>query len=229
MSNRLRIKSLLSIGAVPEGDNPEAEILFWKSKQSEPDQGPRQETKEDSVPELDIESLDDATKAYISELETKLASLTEEDSDTLPADLPEVVAKRLDDQAATIAKLKEDAERVADERATEKYTAMAKDVETIMGPVDEVAPLLKTIGQAVPEATDELFAKIANIKAIAGFDALLKEHGDSSVEGSAQDQIAAYAAEIRKSNPDLTLAQARAQAWTEHPDLVKQSREEGVI
>jgi hypothetical protein len=30
MTQRLHVKSLLSIGAVEAGDNPEADILFWK-------------------------------------------------------------------------------------------------------------------------------------------------------------------------------------------------------
>lgn len=224
---RLHVHEITSIGAVEAGDNPEADILFWKAK--EPEKGHIE--KEGSVP--DIESLDDA-KAYIASLEAKLAAFDVEEPADLPEDLPDVVVKALDEQAATIAKMEAETARISkenealrDERQTEKYTKLAEGL-VVVGPVDEVAPLLKELGDAAPEATDKLVELLAPMQNASAFEKLLKEHGDGAADGgNAVEQITAHAAEIRKNNPDLTAAEARKQAWIEHPDLAVQSREEG--
>lgn len=232
MTNRLHVKSLLSIGAVEAGDNPEADILFWKSKQLEPDQGLNKEG--DSMP--DIESLD-AAKARISELETKLAEYdVEAPAAPLPEDLPDAVAKRLDDQDAAIAKaeaekvdLAKTLARIEDERATERYTKMAEAYAPLLGDPAESMPVLKTLGTSEPEALAVLEAKMEAGLERAEFAKLLKEYGTTDAGGSATDQIQNHATEIRKENPELSLAEAKAEAWRRHPELKVQSREEGVV
>lgn len=229
--NRLHVNRLVSIGAVEAGDNPEADILFWKSQphDSEPEQP---ETTEVSVP--DIDTLDDA-KARISELEEKLAAFDDVEPSPLPEDLPEPVAKRLSEMDETIAKEREEKERLSkeiadlrDERATEKYTKRAEELAVILGKPEETAPILKALATADEEAFEKLDERLSNLVRLDGFEMLLKEHGDSAAEGSAMDQIAAISAEIRKEDPNMTPAEARAEAWRRNPDLKAQARQEGV-
>jgi len=230
--NRLHVHEITSIGAVEAGDNPEADILFWKTKETiEP--VPGQESKGGSM-EKNIESLDDAL-ARISELETQLAAHVEEPA-ALPDDLPDAVVKALDEQAVTIAKMEAETVRVSkenealrDERATEKYTKMAEDVAALVGPADETAPLFKAIGTAAPDEFEKLYERLAPLTNATAFEKLLGELGDSASDGgTAVEKIAAYADEIRKAKPDLSPAEAKAEAWREHPELKAQAREEGV-
>ena len=182
----------------------------------------------------DIESLD-AALARISFLETRLAEFDVE-SPSLPDDLPEVVAKRLDEQDAAIAKAEAmNAELTAklakaeDERATEKYTKMAEQFAAMLGDPAESMPVLKAIGHADPENAEKLHDLIAAGFEKAAFAELLKEYGSASVGGSVADQIAAKTDEIRKDNPSMTNAEARAEAWRRNPDLLRESREGAVV
>jgi len=229
--NRLSFKKLLSIGAVEDPDNEASQIMLYKSKTQEPEPG-LVEKKGDSMP-FDVESLSDDAKTYVSELETKIAELTET-PEPLPEDLPDLVTKRLDDQADAIEKERVDKERIAkeladlkDEMATEKYTARAAVLENLLGKPDEVAPVLQELAKSAPEAfgkLDEMFNTLIVKDVLAP---LMQELGDSSATGTATDQITVFATEIRKDNTDLTPAEARMQAWVEHPDLRVQAREEG--
>ncbi len=228
--NRLHIKRLLSIGTVAAGDDPEATILLYKSKTKEPEPG-LVEKKGDSMP-FDVESLSDDAKAHITGLEAKIAELTETPV-PLPKDLPDLVTKRLDDQAADIEKERVDKERISKEladlkteMATEKYTARARVLANLLGKPDEVAPVLQALAKDSPEAfgkLDEMFDTLIVKDVLAP---LMAELGDSSATGSAVDQIAVHATEIKKNQPELTMVAARAQAWTEHPELKALSREE---
>jgi hypothetical protein len=240
MTTRLHVGSITSIGAVEAGDNPEADILFFKIKPPTEDQTPDPEhgqpiDKEGSVPEtFDTASLSEEAQAYVSDLETKLAELTGE-PEALPDDLPEVVKSRLDSQDELIAKAQAEKEQIAkdlaelqDGMATEKYMTRAKALEVLLGDPVEMAPVLKELAAGAPDAFAKLDAQFNTLVSMKGYDSLLKEFGDSSATGSAIDQINAYTKEIKTANPDLSMAKARAQAWTEHPELKEQARAEGV-
>ena len=180
-----------------------------------------------------IESLDDAL-ARISDLEKQIAETVVEEPAALPEDLPDAVVKAMDSQAEQIAKMEAETDRISkenealrDERATEKYTKMAEDVAALVGPADETAPLFKAIGTAAPDEFEKLYERLAPLTNMEAFEKLLGEMGDSASDGgSAVDQIAGYAAEIRKAQPDLSPAEARVQAWQAHPELKAQAREE---
>ena len=227
---RLHIKEITSIGAVESGDDPEATIMLYKSKTTEPAPGP---LVEKGVPmPFDIETLTDEGKAYVSDLETRLAAFGEEPA-ALPDDLPESVTKRLDEQAVAIETERVEKERIAkdladlrDEMATEKYAERAKALAILLGSPDEVAPVLKQLAADSPDAFGKLDAMFDTLIVKDSMAPLFKELGSSAAEGSAVDQHAAYVAEIRKADPSITVVKARAQAWHDHPELKALSREE---
>lgn len=229
--NRLHVRKLTSIGAVEAGDNEEANIVIYKSLETtEPEPGPLVE-KGDPMP-FDIESLSDEGKAYVSDLEAKLAALTGEPA-ALPDDLPEPVAKRLDEMTETIEKERVEKERMAKELAdlkdgiaTEKWMERAKALEVLLGAADDVAPVLKALATDSPEAFGKLDAMFDTLIVKDIMAPLFKELGSSAAEGSAVDQIAAHAAKIREADPSMSVAKARAQAWADHPELKTLSREE---
>jgi len=185
---------------------------------------------------FDIDALPDDAQEYVRGLQAELTSLrgAGEEPPALPDDLPDVVAKRLQAQDDAIAKEKVEKERIAkeladlrEERATEKYTKIAEELQPIMGDPAETMPVLKALGQADQDAFDAVYARMRPLVNMAGYEHVLKEYGSSAAGGSAVDQINAHAAEIRKAQPDMTPAEARAQAWREHPELKRQAREEG--
>ena len=203
--------------------------MFWKRKTTEPAPGPVE--KKGDLMSFDVESLSDDAKSHISGLEAKIAELTETPV-ALPDDLPEPVTKRLDELSDTIEKDKVEKERIAkelsdlkDEMATEKYEARAKDLENLLGKTEDVAPVLKALAKDSPEAFGKLDKMFDNLLVAKVYAPFLTELGDSSETGTAVDRIAAHAAEIRKNSPDTSIADAKAQAWSDHPELKVLDRE----
>ncbi len=231
--NRLHIHRLISVGAVESGDDPQAEILIYKSKQLEPVQGLIGK-EGDSMP-FDVESLTDEGKEYVAALQSQIEALTVEEEPSLPDDLPDIVKSRIDEMDETIAKDRVEKERLAkdladlrDEMATEKYDARAEELEPLFGDKVKSAPILKALAAAAPEAFGELDEILDTLIIRDTTAPLFKELGDVSGGGAAVDQIAAFAVEIQKdAKTDMTLVDARAQAWRDHPELKTQSREEG--
>ncbi len=232
MSQRLFVNRITSVGAVEEADNEPSKIMFWKRrKNTEPAPG-RVEKKGDSMP-FDVESLSDDAKLHVQGLEAKIAELTEEPA-PLPVDLPEPVTKRLDELSETIEKDKVEKDRIAkeladlkEEMATEKYEARAATLQNLLGKPEDVAPVLKALATANPEAFTKLDTMFDTLIVKDVMAPLMAEIGDTSSGGTADDQISVFATEIRKNSPDLSAAEARMQAWVEHPDLRVQAREEG--
>ena len=186
---------------------------------------------------FDVDTLSDEAKEYVAGLtaahDAAIAELTDTPAE-LPEGLPDAVTKRLDEQAEAIAKAQAETDRVSkenaalvDQMATEKYTERAKALATLVGDPDDVAPVLKALATGAPEAFAKLDTQFDTLLSLDGFAKVLTEYGDSAADGSALDQITAHATEIRKNDPTLSPAEARKQAWTEHPELKTLSREEG--
>jgi hypothetical protein len=249
MPRRLHVTKLTSIGAVAEGDNPEAEILFFKSKQAEPLEGRTHGGGPVAETTVDLSSLDDevrasveaATAESVAKIEELTAQVTElkaqvvvDEEEILPDDLPEAVAKRLADQEDRIAKAEASAvaaeakvEKAEDQRLTEMYTKRAVELRPVLGDPEVMGPVLKDLASSAPDSYPVLDTQLDTLVNMDGLNTLLREHGDNGATGSAVDQILVYAKEIRKDDKDLTLAAAKAQAWQDHPELKTQAREEG--
>ncbi len=232
MTQRLFVDSITSIGAVEAADNEPSKILFWKQQTLEPVQG-LIEKEGDSMP-FDVESLTDEGKEYVAALQSQIEALAVEEEPSLPDDLPDIVKSRIDEMDETIEKDRVEKERLAkdladlrDEMATEKYDARAEELAILLGDKDEVAPILKALATDSPEAFGKLDAMFDTLIVKESLAPLFKELGDVSGGGAAVDQIAAYAVEIQKdAKKEMSLVDARAQAWRDHPELKTQDREE---
>ena len=242
---RLLVSRIVSVGAVAVGDNPEAAIYFYKSKKDEPLEGRKERgdmaldlshlTDEDAEPiQAFVVKMEEAAVARDAEVaELKATIEGEDEKDLLPDDLPEPVAKALADRDTEIAKARTEAAeakaesaRLRDEKLTETHNTRAAELENLLGPRAEVAPVLKALDEADPENYAKLNAMHAKLIKWDGMTALLAEQGDSAATGLAVDQIAAFAKEYQKDDKDLTYADAKVQAWSDHPELKEQLREE---
>jgi NAD kinase len=182
--------------------------------------------------ELDAQvSKVDALEAQVLELESAAGV---EKKTPLPDDLPEAVVKALADSDERVAKAEKQAavaeakaDAVTEARQTERSEERAAELVAVLGDVGESAPVLKALAQADPEAWAFVDDKLGSLILMKEFNELLKVHGDDAATGSAVDKIAAYAVEIRKEDKEMTVVQARAQAWRDHPELKDQAREEG--
>ena len=241
--NRLFVRSLTSIGAVGAGDNPDAAIMFWKSKDLPPETPePPEGRPTRSGMSLDISVLAeehqemvqkglDTLNEEIENLKAQVVELTPEDEPTLPDDLPEPVAKKLAEQDEAIAKAtaeadsaKAEAAALREEKLDEQYAERADQLRSILG--DDMAPVLKALGTAAPKEWGQLSERLDVVAKMA---ALTAELGDSAATGSAVAKIQAIAKTIHTDEREdfPTLVAAKAEAWDRNPDLVTQSRQEG--
>lgn len=182
---------------------------------------------------FDVESLPEDAREYVAGLQAQIADLSGDTPTDLPEDLPDIVKSRLDENDATIAKMQAEQERISKENAalrdqieTEKWRTRAEALAVLLGDPETVAPVIKTLAADSPDAWAQLDAMFDTLIVKDSLAPLFKELGDSSVEGSAVDEIKARAADIKKANPELSDAEARAQAWRENPELKARSREE---
>ena len=174
-------------------------------------------------------NLDEAT-ARIAELEAERTALDELTNDDLAAlkgfeiakvdpqvevlkGLPENVRKRLEDSEAKIAKMEADA-RVA------TFRKRAADEYAKVGDTDEIGDALAAIDSADVRAKVEKALAAANeridlakILTVAGKD------GDAAVGDDPVAKVRAKVEEIRKADPDKSLADATAEALRADPAL----------
>ena len=192
-------------------------------------------TDEDAEPiQAFVAKMEEAAAERDAEVADLKATIEGEDEkDLLPDDLPEPVAKALADRDVLIAKANEeaasaraDAAAVRDERDTEKYDAIAAGLENVLG--TGMGPILKNLANSnAPDDYKTLEDALGKIIKWDGMAELLRERGDNAANGSAVDQIAVFAKENQKEDRDLSYADAKTMAWSDHPELKAQYREEG--
>lgn len=197
---------------------------------------------------LDLDHLDDDTREpiekHISDLASQVTDLqkqleeasTEEDPDALPDDLPDSVVKALAERDEVLAKEREHAQslekrlaKMEDDTATERATLRAGELRNLFGNPDEVAPILKALAAADPDAYAKLDDRFDTLVSVDGFSKLLeKEIGEGGEGGTADDKILGIAKKLREEHPDTfpTMAAAKAEAWDRNPDLLAAAREE---
>lgn len=211
---RIFVDKLTSIGAVADGDNPDAEILFYKSN-----------------PVTTDESGD------TNERHTMPDNPTPDKGEGLPENLPEPVVKALDEAQAELekARAERDAEReqrealaadvakMRDEQLTERFEKRAAELVAVLGESDEVPSILKELHEAAPEAYAKLDSLVGDAAKIAAEsqNLMFKELGTSNDESDPVAKIRNIAKSILENERDQfpTIEKARAEAWARNPEL----------
>lgn len=202
---RLWLKRLTSIGAVPEGDNPLAEILLYKAKGepvAEPDvivEEPVIEPAVEPVVEPDFEP--EPFEKRIADAEVEIQKARDERDAALKALSDEVAKARWVD-----------------------FAARAEKLEALLGPAKETAPVLDVLEAKAPEAFADLEKRLtAALERVN----LTKELGTAGDEGA--DPIRKRDGWVRKyvlEHPEITEVQARALFWKANPEASKAQRED---
>ncbi len=137
----------------------------------------------------------------------------------------ELLRKMQADNAAAQERI-EKAEKIANDERNERlrrdYVAKAAELPMVNDNADELGNLLKELNDLSPEhaAKVETLLKAANEQIAKGN--LFTEIGSVGI-GSTSASAEAAAEAIKKSNPDLTQAQALAQAYATNPALYDES------
>ena len=242
MSNRLFVDEIISVGAVSEGDNPDAEITFWKKRTetitdiepgdttttiSDKESRPTVTKKGARMAEFDFEGFTDEQRTAIESQFTvyeetisgfETPEVEEDVTKTAAPEIQELIAKQaqeLDEARAEIAK-----ERKV--RRDTEYLAKAKELEPVLGDPVEWGPVLDQIQDAAPEAYEKLSARLVAAKAQIETGDLFKELGRAG-DGE-PDKLAALTKARMELHPELTVEQARAAIWRENPELVQEAR-----
>lgn len=175
-------------------------------------------SKETTAATVQKAELNDAAKAQIEKAEKAAATANTE-------------LASLKKQAETDAKARVDLEKQVkverDARITKEFIAKAEVFKHLGTPASELGPVLKALHEASPDQAAKLekMLEVANTKA-ATQEKLLKELGHNQApaggETSAYSELQKKAAEIRKTEPKLTDAQAFTKALELHPALYEQ-------
>jgi hypothetical protein len=241
---RLLINMIDSIGAVEEGDNSTAQMLFYKRATPEQvvveelsENRPTVEPKKGArMADIDLSVLDEDTQAAfvaltaerdealakVAELEVEAVALTEiaaeDEADGVEKASPELVAKLRDELAQTAEAL---AKELGDRRVRE-WISKAEPFKDMLGNADEVGPVLEQIDRAVPEAAEKMVQWLTAASQRVDMAKLFAEAGNA---GSETDPLSKQA-EYVKAHPELEPSIAKSRFWIENPDAVAALREE---
>ena len=236
-------------------DTKEEKVPDLKKKEDKKEEEPTLESLGKKVEEL-TKTVETQTKAIeakdkeIESLKKKEDKKDEKSQEEIDAEvmksLPEPVRKRLEAQDAEIKKANEAAAKASEEariakEAREKTEAIEKakkEIPNLPGEDEEKGKVLQVLNSKLTKEEVESVMKLfkAGDKALhtlmtsTGYDHA-DLGGDGSEEGirkseGAKGEIEEKAAEIRKSNPKLTDAQAFTKACNENPSLYQKMRAE---
>jgi len=159
--------------------------------------------------------LEKACSEKDKELESMKAGVKKEDD--VYKGLPESVMKEIEDNRARIAKMEDD-------NLTREFVAKAAEVN-LVGKADEVGDMLKAIAKTDSALADKVLGVLKTAHARINESGLFTEIGKENPSGavtSAYDKIAAKAAELRKTSPALTEAQAFTKVYDSDSELREQ-------
>lgn len=184
-----------------------------------------------------IEAAKQAAEEKATELEKRVTDLEKSKSDegkdedpvvkamsTLDPAVREVVEKSQRDATEAIAK----ARQLEVEKRDREYTDIAKGFGPLTVKAEEFGPVLRKVADDHAEEASEIVRVLQSAAEAVKHANILKAQGAdaSDDEGSAIAKLNAKAAEIRKSDSQLTKEQAFTKASEENPDLVQEYRQE---
>ncbi len=234
MPNRLFVDELVSVGMVASGDNPEAEVVIYKSRDSDTRQlespptnntagsGPLEEKVNMDLSVIEDADIRKAVADHVASLEAQI-----------PEPAPEDVAKDADPEVQEfIAKLQESQEdlqkQLDDERTarrTAEYVEKAKAFTKILGKAEDMGPVLADLADKAPDSYAKLEPALQALAQRTELDSLFKELGSGEAEGET-DPLSKRDAWVAKNRQDgETVTQARGRFWDAHPEAKQESRE----
>jgi ATP-dependent Clp endopeptidase proteolytic subunit ClpP len=167
----------------------------------------------------------DAVKAEIeAKAATEIAALRAEIESRTAAAEAAIAQARADAEAAQ-ARLATEVEAREVREATE---AFSKAFANLPGKAEDTAKALRAVARANPEAETQIRAVLASVNGIlanakvVGFEPM---GGTGIVDEDPEAKVARLAAEKRKTNPSLTIEQARAMVYDENRELLRDTRE----
>ena len=278
MSNRLRISMIDTVGFVDKGDNPEADIVFFK-REPAAEPSPMEKfmsflkrvarLEEHEVEQLlargvdgsslindgdpnsngesqmtfDVSKLDDDARAAFdaavaSAVEAEMAKGDDHIEEEMMQDLPEAVAKRMDEfqkaidaAEARADKAEEQVQKMVEEAQRSEYIAKAARLNLPGAAADDFAEILRKADSSLNAEERAKFHEVLKSASAAITEgALLQEVGQGG-RGSTtvEAEVAGLALEVQKANPTLTLEQARGKVWQQRPDLFQKYRSERAL
>lgn len=235
MSNRLFVDELVSVGLVPSGDNPEAEVLIYKAHPESQVEVVKLSDQKNSAESasttreviMDLSAIEDQTLRKA--IEGKFAEMQGQIDELTPSD--DVVKAESDEVQELIAKQQEELQRVskdlADERAarrTTEFIAKAEPLQGLLGKPEDVGPVLADLSDKAPDSYEKLESWLTAASQREDMAKLFSTMGAGEGEGES-DPIAKRESWVKANRQEgETEAQTRARYWTEHPEAVEESR-----
>lgn len=229
--NRLFVDELVSVGMVTAGDNPEAEVVIYKSRPA--DKVESQETKNaGSVPttekvNMDLSVIED--DAVRKAVEDHIASLEAQIPEPAPEDLAKEAEPEVQEFIAKLQESQEDLQKQLDEertaRRTSEYVAKAEAFTGLLGPADEVGPILADLADKAPDSFSKLETALTAASQRKDMAKLFSELGAGEGEGDS-DPLSKKAAWVAKNRKDgESVLSANARYWAENPEAKQEVRE----
>ena len=239
---------LVDRAAVRDPDRPDqpSRFLVWKSETAPDDptrEGvpmiqkaatPPEGSPEEEADETSAEAQAEGDKPATGNPFAKKKPVAKEENVTTETATPEVVTKA---DFEAVQKRAEDAEKIAKEERdmrerAESVAKAEKEFAHLPGTSQDKGAMLHELRKSV---TPELFSKVESVfksaEEMAAKSVLftsMGSAGSSNGAGSAYAEIEAKAAELRKSDPKLTEAQAITKATSDNPELYRRYRQESV-
>lgn len=200
----------------------------------DPPSSPTGENVNKTAEKPTLEGLTDEQKAYVNRLEK---AATDDDDDYRAAIMKMEVAEPVKQQLIKSEERAREGERIAKaERSARRkgeHTALAKsEFSHLSKSADALGGLMMRLEDDLAEADYaevRTLLKAANAQLTKG--SLFVEHGagGGDAQGSASEQIEKAAVELRKSDPKMSLPQARIQAAQNDPELKARWQEERAV
>lgn len=235
MPNRLFVDELVSVGMVAAGDNPEAEVLIYKShnrldetqtSRIENSAGSATSTREVTMDLSVIEDQDirKSVEDHIAGLESQISELTAPTDDEVVKAESDQVQEFIAKQQEELETLRKDLDVERATRRTAEFVAKAEPLVGLLGKADEMGPILADIAEKAPESYEKLEGALVAAAQREDMAKLFSELGAGEGEADA-DPIARRDAWVEKNKQDgETVTQARSRFWNENPDMVEESR-----
>ncbi len=234
MTNRLFVDEILSVGMVKAGDNPDAEVVIYKSKPSDVSKMTASVENAPTEPgvRMDLSAIEDqdlrkSVEDTIAEKDNQISDLTSQ-VDKVEADPTEDASDEvkaiLKAQFDELEKVKVDLAKERQERRNAEHIEKARPLEVLLGKADDIGPVLAELAEAAPEAFAKLEAPLVAASQRKELAALFSETGAGEGEGDS-DPISKRDSWVKENKTAKeSVNQANARFWKEHPEQKDESR-----